>query len=120
LQLKVNEHPLFKSNELNKSENTIVESNTKIPNISQEARVLLKEASQDSNGMILSARYLGGIFIQTNGKNLIPSNDPREVAKWEDAIEDLKYHNLISGVGNKGEAFKITSVGYKIADMIIL
>jgi hypothetical protein len=118
LQLKVNEHPLFHVGDANQADTTIVESRTKIPDLSQEARVLLKEASQD--GTILHARHLGGTAIQTNGKNLIPSNDRREVAKWEDALEQLRSYDLVVGRDHRGEVFEITSFGYQVADMISL
>lgn len=120
LQLKVNEHPLFQVGELGESDTTIVESRTTIPDLSREARILLKEASQDSGGVVLHARYLGGTAIQTNGKNLIPSNDRREVAKWEEALEQLRSHELVVDRGYKGEVFEITNLGYQVADMIAL
>ncbi len=120
LQLKLNEHPLFQVDEVSPDNTTIVESRTKIPDLSQEARALLKEASQDSGGTILHARYIGGTAIQTNGKNLIPSNDRREVAKWEEALEQLSSYELVVDRGYKGEVFEITNLGYQVADMIAL
>lgn len=120
LQLKLNEHPLFQVGGVSSDDTTIVESGTKIPDLSQEARVLLKEASQDGGGTILHARYIGGTTIQTNGKNLISSTDRREVAKWEGALEELRFYDLVVDRGHKGEVFEITNLGYQIADMIAL
>lgn len=120
LQLKVNEHPLFQMADVSQTDTTITESHTKIPNLSPEARILLKEASQDGGGTILHARYIGGTTIQTNGKNLIPSNDRRDVAKWEEALGQLRSHDLIVDRGHKGEVFEITNFGYQVADMIAL
>jgi hypothetical protein len=81
LQLKVNEHSLFQlgSNDLISSE--VIESNTAIPKLSNEARILLKEASQDRDGTIMSLSYMGGDDVQTNGKNLVSTQEPREVAR---------------------------------------
>lgn len=120
LQLKLNEHPLFQVYEASPDDTTIVESRTKIPDLSQAARVLLKEASQDSRGTIIHARYIEGVAIQTNGKNLISSNDRREVAKWEEALQQLKSYNLVVNHDYKGEVFEITNLGYQVADMIAL
>ena len=120
LQIKVNEHPLLQSAETPHASPEIVESRTPRPALSPEARVLLKEASQDSGGIIIHARYIGGTTIQTNGKNLIPSNEPREVAKWEHALEQLTSKGLIVDQGYKGEVFGITNLGYQVADMIAL
>ncbi|MCF9016924.1 DUF4062 domain-containing protein [Pseudomonas syringae] len=118
LQLKVNEHPLFNSAE-NCSINEMIESKTSIPKLSNEARILLKEASLDSHGTIMHIVYLGGTDVQTNGKNLIAEkNDRREVARWEQALVELTNEGLIIGQGYKGEIYQVTNFGYQIADMI--
>jgi len=120
LQIKVNEHPLFQSSETPNTSPEIVASHTPLPALSVEARVLLKEASQDSGGTIIHARYIGGTDIQTNGKNLIQSKEPRELAKWEHALEQLTSKGLVVDQGYKGEVFRITNLGYQVADMIAL
>lgn len=120
LQLKVNEHPLFNAANVGVDEQMIVESRTQLPALSPEARVLLKEASQDRGGTIIHARYIGGTAIQTNGKNLIPSNERREVAKWEHALEELISKYLVVDSGHNGEVFEITNLGFQVADMIAL
>lgn len=119
LQLKLNDHPLFQQVSLN-PQPEVIESNTQIPKLSSEARILLKEASQDQNGTIMMLSYSGGNSVQTNGKNLITSTERREVARWESAVKELKNEVLIEGRGVKGEVFKITNYGYQIADMIEL
>lgn len=117
LQIKLNEHPLFK--DINAIANdTIAESKTKLPSLSSEARLLLKEASQDTHGYIMYMRFLNGTEIQTNGKNFITSKERREVAKWEAALEELVQNDLIIERGSKGESFQITNYGYQIADMV--
>lgn len=117
LQLKLNDHPLFVSTK-NESTGEIVESNTQIPSLSQEARILLKEASIDPHGQIVSLRYMGGRDIQANGKNFIQNNERRETAKWEAALQELLNNDLITAIGQKGEIFEVTNLGYQIADMI--
>ena len=120
LQLKLNEHPLFLS-EINGVDATSVEeSTTKIPALSTEARILLKEASLDDHGSILYVRYIGGTDIQVNGKNVITSGGRREVAKWEQALSELVTLDLVVGRGQKGELFELTNLGYQVAEMIAL
>ena len=117
LQLKVNEHPLFQVVDAKSAGATVVvESGAQIPALSHEARVLLKEASQDKAGVILHVSSV----IQTNGKNLIPSTDRRDVAKWEAALEQLRSNRLVVARGLKGEMVEITDLGYRVADMIVL
>jgi hypothetical protein len=121
LQIKVNEHELFnESRDRSEIQTVIVKSETKIPPLSDEAKVLLKEASMDSHGSILHVRYLGGTDIQTNGKNLITAQNRRHVAKWEAALQELLNADLILARGHKGELFEVTDKGYQIADMIEL
>jgi hypothetical protein len=120
LQLKVNEHSLFQVASAGGDAQVILESRTQLPSLSPEARVLLKEASQDRGGTIIYAKFIGGTAIQTNGKNLIPSKERREVAKWEQALEELMSMDLVVDSGHKGEVFEITNLGYQVADMIAL
>jgi len=119
LQLKVNEHPLFQIADVG-DEQAIAESRTQLPTLSPEARVLLKEASQDRGGTIIHVRSIDGTAIQTNNKNFIHSNERREVARWEQALEEMKSKNLVIDRAHKGEVFEITNLGYQVADMIAL
>lgn len=119
LQLKLNEHDLFNSvGKVSISE--IFESKTNLPSLTREAKTLLKKASSDEHGNILLLRHMGGTLIQVSGKNLIDSDDRREVAKWEGAIRELLGNDLLVERGHKGEMFEITNLGYQIADMIQL
>ena len=121
LQIKVNEHELFNEwRDQSEIQTVIVKSEIKIPPLSDEAKVLLKEASMDCHGSILHVRNMGGTDIQTNGKNLITSQDRRHVSKWEAALQELLGADLIVARGYKGEIFEVTDKGYQIADMIEL
>jgi hypothetical protein len=117
LQLKLNEHPLFKEAS-SETISEIVESKTQLPPLTLEARILLKEASLDNHGNIIHLRHLGGTNIQTNGKNFITSQEHREVARWEAVLDELATNDLIVDRGYKGEVFEVTNLGYQIADMI--
>lgn len=119
LQLKINDHPFFKIKDSDFTKNIIV-STVNIPELSTEARILLKEASADSHGELLYIRDSSGVSLQTNGKNLIPSQEKRVVAKWFAALEELSSEQLIMESGNRGEIFEITNLGFQIADMIEL
>lgn len=117
LQLKLNEHDLFKDTDMVEV-SEIIESKTPLPTLSSEARLLLKEASLDSHGHIMHMRYIGGTNIQTNSKNFITSRERREIAKWEASLDELVANDLIFDRGYKGEVFEVTNLGYQIADMI--
>lgn len=119
LQLKVNDHEYFSNGDAIAPLN-IVESKTNMPKLTQEGVILLKESSLDRNGIIMHIRHLNGTNIQTNNKNFIASNERREVARWESALEELMVQDLIVERGHKGEIFEITNTGYQVADMIEL
>ena len=42
------------------------------------------------------------------------------MARWKSAIQELENEDLIEDRGYKGEVFRITNLGYQIADMIEL
>jgi len=119
LQLKINEHEYFTISDSKNDIGHVVESlDPPIPTLSGEARILLKEASLDRHGNIMFLSYMGGTDMQTNEKNLISDNSPREIAKWKSALNELIENGLVVEEGNKGELFQVTSEGYKIADTI--
>lgn len=95
-----------------------VETRTPLSGLLQEARLLLKEASHDPHGVIIHARFIGGTEINTNGKKLISSNERREIAKWEQALEQLTAKGLVVARGPKREMYEVSNVGYQVADMI--
>ncbi|MEE9296413.1 MAG: hypothetical protein V3W34_15835 [Phycisphaerae bacterium] len=88
------------------------------PSLSDAAKQLLLEVSQDRNGLVLMARYLGGMSVQTNGKNFIEQGNPRSEAMWEGAIQELCDLALFQERGHKGEVFSITNEGYRVADLL--
>lgn len=120
LQLKINNDDYFVKEEqpsdtlVNKTETNIPD----IPNLSREAQTLLKEASKDPNGVIISLHTLGGFSIQTNNKEFVGDNNPRTNAIWEGALEEIEDQGLIVDRGYKREVFKLTRQGYEIAELI--
>lgn len=90
----------------------------RIPSLSHEAKILLKEGSEDSHGEIICIRYSGGIEIRTNGRNLVTEKTIKEFAKWEGAINELQSYDLIVDRGYKGEVFAVTREGFELAETI--
>lgn len=117
LQLKMNQEPYLKNSEL-KYESA--PSGVVIPSLSEDAKRLLKQASLDPQGTIMLIKTMGGTSLQTNRINFISSSEPRETARWEGAIDELLSKQLLVIKGTKGEVFKITNLGYQVADMIQL
>ena len=84
--------------------------------LTDAAKTLLVEASQDSNGRILKLSHSKGLTVKTHGKVFIDGDDPRMQARWEHAVQQLLDNGLIYDPGYKGEVFLLTEPGYEIAD----
>src|SRR5665647_854375 len=93
-------------------------SENNVPTLTEEARTLLLEASDDPHGHILHAIYINGVDIQTNGKQFIEKGNPRSRAAWEGALDELTNFGLIEDLGYKGEVFQVTRNGYAMAEML--
>jgi hypothetical protein len=86
--------------------------------LTEEARILLVEASEDKNGIISKLATLGGRFIQTNGKTLGDPSDRRSSARWEYALDQLVATELVVERGTKGQVFEMTAPGYDLVDYL--
>ncbi|MBN2594525.1 MAG: toll/interleukin-1 receptor domain-containing protein [Sedimentisphaerales bacterium] len=86
--------------------------------ISGEAKTMLLEAINDENGYILKIRTTNGTSIKTNGRNLIPNDDSRTVAKWVNALDELVNHDFVEECGQNGSGFAVTHKGYEYADTL--
>jgi hypothetical protein len=93
-------------------------SRPQLPALSEEAKQLLMEASQDKGGIVLRVRTNFGLAIQTNGRNLVENQHGRIEAKWEGGLRQLREHGLLQDRGSKGEVFSLTDEGYRVADLL--
>ncbi len=84
--------------------------------LSEDASNLLKTAA-DADGNIMYSRYLNGSALQAGNKSFInPENSPREEARWKAALDELFKRGLIESLGSKGQSFRVTKLGYDLAD----
>ena len=85
--------------------------------LSDEARTTLKKAA-DGDGFIHALQTIGGTFIEAGGSSLNRDQDPRTVARWRGALEDLQRLRYIKDSGHKGEVFQVTREGYDATDRL--
>ncbi len=85
--------------------------------LSDEAKKMLLKAAQ-GDGVIMKAHNMRERCIQINSENIISSQDPRTVAKWEGGLDELEENDFIKDKSYKGEVFGVTNKGYKYADKI--
>jgi hypothetical protein len=83
--------------------------------LSPEARLLLREASEDHHGGIMRAVLMGGTIIQTRERVLNEPSNARSVAQWEAVLEELERADLIRAASEKREYFKLTAKGFDAA-----
>ncbi|TCK08987.1 hypothetical protein [Marinobacterium mangrovicola] len=96
------------------------QSSRKIPtinNLSSEAIEIIKSASQDKSGKILKPRTIGERSIQV-GRRAFGSENPRDFARYDAALEELISGDLVKGLGGKGEVFELTHKGWQVADSL--
>lgn len=87
-----------------------------LSSLSKEAIELLLSACGDKHGVILKVRTLSGLSVETNGRNFVSSQERREEARWEAAVDELQRRGLIRATNYKNEVFEITSGGFDAAD----
>lgn len=87
--------------------------------LTEEARVLLLEATSEKGGVILKLATLGGRFIQTNGKAFGERGDRRSSAKWEHALDQLITAGLVIPRGHKDQVFEVSETGFQFADYLV-
>lgn len=80
--------------------------------ISGEALKLLQAACDAKDGMIMKSADLSGTYVIANSINFITSQERREVAKWESALDELLGYGLVQARGAKGEIFVVSQNGY--------
>jgi hypothetical protein len=91
---------------------------TVVGSLSADAKELLVSAKR-ADGYILYVRYLGGSALQAGNRNFIlPENSSREDARWKGALDELLERRLVESIGQKGETFQVTKLGYEVGDEI--
>lgn len=118
LSIKLNEDEYFKSLISDKIDALFPPAAKNKISLSDDAKILLIEASKDGSGEVIKVGYSGGFAVQTNGKQINKDSSPREKARWEAAIGDLINLELLTTVGYKGEIFRLTDSGYEVADKL--
>lgn len=118
LSMKLNEDEFSIALIKNKIDNLLnIPSQTTI-NLSDTAKLILLEISEDNTGKLLYLTNKDGFTFQTNGKQINEDSTPRTKAKLESGLNELLNLDMISKVNYEGEIFKITQKGYDFADKL--
>ncbi|WP_315069364.1 toll/interleukin-1 receptor domain-containing protein [uncultured Clostridium sp.] len=88
--------------------------------LSDTAQLLLRTACSDSEGTIVKITTLSGVSISVGKINFIKSQERREVAKWEDSLNELLKLEYVQVNRNADEIFKVSQKGYNYIDQLHL
>ena len=83
-----------------------------------EAKALLLEAVNNTSGQIMKIRTRVGTQILTNGKDLVPAQNARIIARWTHALGELIDNGFVEEKGYEGVTFAVTHSGYEYADAL--
>lgn len=61
---------------------------------------------------------MSGLSVNANGRNFVSSQERREEARWEAAVDELQKYGLIRATNYQNEVFEITGSGFDAADQI--
>jgi len=117
--LNTNDYFALVKVETTSGETDVVDGTIRLPSLSSEARELLIQASLDKEGYIFRFESLGGLNIQTNGREFVEQGSPRSLALWDGALKELIREDLLQDSGQKGEIYRLTGRGYGVADLLI-
>jgi hypothetical protein len=91
---------------------------SRLRGLSEETRQLLKEATRDRNGTVLMTDTMGGLSVETNGRDFVSKGDARSEAQWRRAVQELSQRGLLERRDARGEVFSITDEGYRVGDLL--
>jgi len=111
-------HFASKKNGQRSADEVVVPERLKSPPLTEAARQILLETSQDPAAVILKLRTNGGLTIEISGRNLDDNCDPRTKPQWESALRQLLALGLIQDRRKTGEVFALTEEGYQMADQL--
>jgi hypothetical protein len=117
LQLKINQDSYFAS-AADDETSAVTLRTPATPALSREAQILLKEASQDRNGIINRLSHIGGARISTHGRGFVEERDARSLALWDGALKELESCGLIEPMNFKRDGFRVTRDGFAAADKL--
>lgn len=111
LQIRMNQAP-FDGLGDGKTSSTTTASNAPAE-LSPEAQKLLAAAAADGSGVILRMPYGGGTSISVGDTTFTDDSNPRSVATWESAIEELEAHGYAKTGSDAREVFSLTRKGFE-------
>jgi hypothetical protein len=90
-----------------------------IPDLPTEAVDILIAASESRHGRVLMTLTSSGFAIGIDGRNVIQTHEPRNEARYREAMDVLQGTGLLDPCGYEDGVFRITHDGYLLADQLL-
>jgi hypothetical protein len=117
LQIQLNKNPHLSGIVEAARDDLNREVGLRLGQLSDAAKELLIEASKDDHGTIFKIENMAGRYLQTNSKDLFRSDNPRDFARAQHALNDLIDNGLIVDRRN-GVVFELTESGFQLSDRL--
>jgi hypothetical protein len=75
-------------------------------------------AACDGGGDIMYVRYLGGTELQAGERQFVKQDDPRSLALWKGALDELVGFGLVEVLGYREEIYRVTREGWSAYDVL--
>lgn len=86
--------------------------------LNTEEKQLLRLGTESKKGTINKMKSKLGTHIFVGDNAITNTQDPRVLARWEEAVQGLVIKGLIKDEKGNGQIFRITNQGYQTADQI--
>ena len=86
------------------------------PALPPEAVDILIAAAESKVGQVVLLRTSGGLAVQVNQRNFVPSSSARDEARYKHAVEQLVENGLLDGCAI---VFTVTYRGFLLADQFL-
>lgn len=100
-----------------KMEEVAIEENIHATSLSNEARILLKDAVRGTTNEIIKAHLIGEMSIEIDGKEYVEDDSGRTKAKWQAAMNELIDLGLVEN-RNGGSIYRVTNRGFEQSDSL--
>jgi hypothetical protein len=85
--------------------------------LTPEAKELLVAACE-GNGDVMFFRWLGGTELKAGTRQFLKPDDPRGLARWKGALDELVQFGLAEPVGQREEIYRVTREGWAAYDAL--
>ena len=86
--------------------------------LSNDAITLLLNAADDNSGAVYKVHTVLGLCVKIDGYNFVETNNRREEARWESAIDELLEDDILESTDRRNGFYQLTNYGYSIADKL--